>query len=100
MAREGGFGALRPTEETFGSSGGNVSHMLSAAGGTFHFIHPERPGRWSVPLNTSAAGSDGWLVAQLDYWGMGWRNSTLPPGAKTAAIECSALPCNVMIFSA
>jgi len=100
------FGALTPGTLTASASGtgdgAREAAILTGAGGCFVFVHARQAGRWDVPL-MAAHGASGapmgtWQLARINYWDMSWDNATLPAGATSAAVECSAPPCNFMLF--
>ena len=95
------FGSLLPTQESFGNSQGNVANMLSNPG-KFHFVHFNRPGTWTIPLQRCCPGGGVvggcWKVELLDYWEMSQTTlATLPVTAINATVDVPTIPCNVMI---
>jgi hypothetical protein len=90
-----------PSQEYVGDSNRDqwVAFMLSKLG-SYHWLHFQRPGRWSVPLapavGTSAPGS--WEVRAVDYWRMTVTVvATLHPDAREAVLDVPELPGNYEI---
>ena len=75
---------------------------MSAADGSYVFLHFLRSGRWTVPLwhdaGTHASAGARWEVRKIDYWSKSVTVlTTLAADARSAVIDVTAIPGNYEI---
>jgi len=95
------FSSLKPSIESFGSSGGDVANMISKAGEYFA-MRFKRMGKWQVPLAASTeVTARPWEVRLMNYWDMTVTVlETLPADATNATILVESTPYNIEIARA
>jgi len=93
------FGALVPTQESYGESGSPVANALTDPGGRLIFLHFTRSGTWTVPLPKHGAAA-AWTQYTVDYWGMIAQQVPLPATAVNVTITAPDLPYNVLLTAA
>ena len=89
------FATLVPGSLGGSDSGSRTPTMLTDPTGNFVFAHLPIVGQWKLPLPSGALS---WHVGRINVTSSSWSNSSLPPSAEHADIECNLPPCNVMFF--
>ena len=98
------FGTLVPSQSYLDdtSKSALVANLMSAADGSYVFLHFLRSGRWTVPLwhdaGTHASAGSRWEVRKIDYWSKSVTVlTTLAADARSAVIDVPAIPGNYEI---